>query len=124
MGNIMARTIAADEAPKAEEERIERIIVRVELDLAADDLTLIDVGDDEDRGSRYCMKKLFNNGWSIEKQMKTQCLCKVYVDEDQGEMALKYDTSQYWEDNSTKSKEVLLDVTLLVLVRKAQRNGG
>ena len=121
MGNIMARNIAA--ADEAEEERIERKIVRVELDLVADDLTLIDVGDDEDRGSRYCMNKLLKNGWSIEKQMKTQCLCKVYVDEDVGEMALKYDTSQYWEDNSTRSKEVLLDVTLLVLVRKAPRNG-
>ena len=35
MGNIMARNIAA--ADEAEEERIERKIVRVELDLAAVD---------------------------------------------------------------------------------------
>ena len=113
---IMAMRLAADEV---EEKRIERKMVK--LCLASNNtVTLYDVG------GRVCMhsfnmNELFEAGWSIERELKVQ-----HVE------FLRYDMAYIGGAQSdrggqiteaTKVKQEPMEATLLVLVRKAPRNG-
>ena len=110
---IMAMRVAADEA---EEERIERKMVK--LCLASNNtVTLYDVG------GRVCMhsfnmNELFEAGWSIERELKVQQQVELCYD-----MGTRRDGSGHITE-TTKAKQELKEETLLVLVRKAPRNGG
>ena len=110
---IMAMRVAADEA---EEERIERKMVK--LCLASNNtVTLYDVG------GRVCMhsfnmNELFEAGWSIERELKVQQQVELCYD-----MGTRRDGSGHITE-TTKTKQELKEETLLVLVRKAPRNGG
>ena len=109
---IMAMRVAADEA---EEERIERKMVK--LCLASNNtVTLYDVG------GRVCMhsfnmNELFEAGWSIERELKVQQQVELCYD-----MGTRRDGSGHITE-TTKAKQELKEETLLVLVRKAPRNG-
>ena len=109
---IMAMRVAADEA---EEERIERKMVK--LCLASNNtVTLYDVG------GRVCMhsfnmNELFEAGWSIERELKVQQQVELCYD-----MGPRRDGSGHITE-TTKAKQELKEETLLVLVRKAPRNG-
>ena len=119
---IMAMRVAADEA---EERRIERKIVKVEFKfeptLRENCLNLIDFGSVVGPGQQFSMNQLFNAGWSIERELKVQ-----HVE------FLRYDMAYIGGAQSdrggqiteaTKVKQEPMEATLLVLVRKAPRNG-
>ena len=114
---IMAMRVAADEA---EERRIERKMVK--LCLASNNtVTLYDVGDRYRCQGSFSMNELFEAGWSIERELKVQ-----HVE------FLRYDMAYIGGAQSdrggqiteaTKVKQEPMEATLLVLVRKAPRNG-
>ena len=115
---IMAMRVAADEA---EERRIERKIVKVEFKfeptLRENCLNLIDVGSVVGPGQQFSMNQLFNAGWSIERELKVQQQVELCYD-----MGTRRDGSGHITE-TTKAKQELKEETLLVLVRKAPRNG-
>ena len=115
---IMAMRLAADEA---EERRIERKIVKVEFkfspELRENCLNVIDVGSVFVGTNSFSMNQLFNAGWSIERELKVQQQVELCYD-----MGTRRDGSGHITE-TTKAKQELKEETLLVLVRKAPRNG-
>ena len=110
---IMAMRVAADEA---EEKRIERKMVH--LCWASNNrLGVYDVG--RDGSGLPNINQLFAAGWSIERELKVQ-----------RQVSLRYDMAcTGWSERdaditeTTKVKQEPMETTLLVLVRKAPRNG-
>ena len=113
---IMAMRVAADEA---EEKRIERKIVRVDSRIVGIyTVTLVDVGDFTESFPRtFSANELFEAGWSIERELKVQQQVELCYD-----MGTRRDGSGHITE-TTKAKQELKEETLLVLVRKAPRNG-
>jgi len=110
---IMAMRLAADEA---EERRIERKMVK--LCLASNNtVSVYDVGDRYRCQGSFSMNELFEAGWSIERELKVQQQVELCYD-----MGSCRDGSGHITQ-TTKAKQELQEETLLVLVRKAPRNG-
>ena len=109
---IMAMRLAADEA---EEKRIERKMVHL-CWASNDTVSVYDVGDTVIMHS-FTMNELFAAGWSIERELKVQQRVELCYD-----MGTRRDGSGHITE-TTKAKQELKEETLLVLVRKAPRNG-
>ena len=81
-------------------------------------MTLVDVGDHAEQFPRvFSANELFEAGWSIERELKVQQQVELCYD-----MGTRRDGSGHITQ-TTKAKQELQEETLLVLVRKAPRNG-
>ena len=109
---IMAMRVAADEA---EEKRIERKMVHL-CWASNNTVSVYDVGGSSSSGLGN-INDLFDAGWSIERELKVQQQVELCYD-----MGTRRDGSGHITE-TTKAKQELKEETLLVLVRKAPRNG-
>ena len=114
---FMAMRLAADEA---EERRIERKMVQVSLG-TGHTVTLYDVGDRYRCQGSFSMNELFEAGWSIERELKVQHVEFLRYDMAYSGCSQSDRGGQITE--ATKVKQEPMEATLLVLVRKAPRNG-
>ena len=111
---IMAMRVAADEA---EEKRIERKMVHL-CWASNNTVSVYDVGGSSSSGLGN-INDLFDAGWSIERELKVQ-----RVEHLRNDMACTgWGARDVEITETTKVKQEPMETTMLVLVRKAPRNG-